>query len=113
MTLLVKVHACIVHFRVVTMSETVASNKANGMAGSVNTRVWMTLRGQSDYGWRLLSSRGGWLTVGGKAEAQVDTPLDIKEPLVPGAIRRRGKRWRIVGVFHHGWSLIFVTLSDH
>jgi hypothetical protein len=53
------------------------------------------------------------LSVGGEAGAQTDTPLDIKEPLVPGAIRRRGKRWRIVGIFQHGWCLIIEILLNH
>ena len=37
------------------------------------------------------------LSVGGEAEEQDDKPLDIKIPSVPGAVRRRGKRWRVVG----------------
>ncbi|MDD5461707.1 MAG: hypothetical protein PHG00_08755 [Methylococcales bacterium] len=45
------------------------------------------------------------LSVGGKVEAE--TPLAIKEPWVPGAIHRRGKRWRIVGIFQHGMCLIY------
>jgi hypothetical protein len=53
------------------------------------------------------------LSVGGEAEAQADTPMDIKESLVPGAVRRRGKRWRIVGIFQHGWSLIIAALLNH
>ncbi|MCX7109559.1 MAG: hypothetical protein NTX45_05395 [Proteobacteria bacterium] len=32
------------------------------------------------------------LSVGGEAEAQADTPLDIKIPSVPGAVRRRRRR---------------------
>jgi hypothetical protein len=52
------------------------------------------------------------LSVGGEAEAQADTPLDIKEPSVPGA-GRRGKRWRIVGIFQRGWSLIIAALLNH
>jgi hypothetical protein len=53
------------------------------------------------------------LSVGGEAEAQADTPLDIKEPSIPGAVRRRGNRWRIVGIFQHGWSLIMAALLNH
>jgi hypothetical protein len=39
--------------------------------------------------------------------------LDIKEPSVPGAVRRRGKSWRMVGIFQHGWSLIIAALLNH
>jgi len=49
----------------------------------------------------------------GEAEAQADTPLDIKEPSFPGAVRRRGKSWRIVGIFQHGWSLIIAALLNN
>ncbi|MDO9103368.1 MAG: hypothetical protein Q7U57_00240, partial [Methylovulum sp.] len=53
------------------------------------------------------------LSVGGETEAENDVPLDITEPAVPGAVRRRGKRWRIVGIFQHGWSLIIAALLNH
>ena len=55
------------------------------------------------------------LSVGGEAEAEADEQLDIKEPSVPGAgaVRRRGKRWRIVGIFQHGWSLIIAALINN
>jgi hypothetical protein len=62
--------------------------------------------------WMAIAIATGWLlSVGGEAEAQADTPLDI--PTVPGTARRRGKRWRIVGVFQHGWSLIVAALLSH
>ena len=51
--------------------------------------------------------------MGGEAEAETDEPLDIKEPSVPGAVRRRGKRWRIVGIFQHGLSLIIAALLNN
>jgi hypothetical protein len=64
--------------------------------------------------WMAIAIATWWLlSVGGEAEAQDDTPLDIKEPSLPGAVRRRGKRWRIVGVFQHGWSLIIAALLNH
>ena len=64
--------------------------------------------------WMAIAIATWWLlSVGGKAEAQADTPLDIKEPSVPGAVRRRGKRWRMVGIFHRGWSLIIAALLNH
>ena len=69
--------------------------------------------------WMALAIATGWLlSVGGEAEAQAqaqaqaDKPLDIKEPSVPGAVRRRGKRWRMVGIFQHGWSLIIAALLN-
>ena len=64
--------------------------------------------------WMAIAIATWWLlSVGGEAEAQADTPLDIKKPSVPGAVRRRGKRWRIVGIFLHGWSLIIAALLNH
>jgi len=50
--------------------------------------------------WMAMAIATWWLlSVGGEAEAQADTPLDIKTPSVPGAVRRRGQRWRLVGIF--------------
>jgi hypothetical protein len=64
--------------------------------------------------WMAIAIATWWLlSVGGEAEAQADTPLDIKILSVPGAVRRRGKRWRIVGIFLHGWSLIIAALLNH
>ncbi len=64
--------------------------------------------------WMAIAIATWWLlSVGGEAEAQADTPLDIIKPSVPGAVRRRGKRWRIVGIFQHGWSLIIAALLNH
>ncbi len=64
--------------------------------------------------WMAIAIATWWLlSVGGEAEAQADEPLNIKEPSVPGAVRRRGKRWRIVGIFLHGWSLIIASLLNH
>jgi len=66
--------------------------------------------------WMATAIATGWLlSVGGEAEAQAraDAPLDIKEPSVPGAVRRRGTRGRIVGIFQHGWPLIIAALPNH
>ena len=64
--------------------------------------------------WMAIAIATWWLlSVGGEAEAQTDTPLDIKETSVPGAVRRHGKRWRMVGIFQHGWSLIIAALLNH
>ena len=64
--------------------------------------------------WMAMAIATWWLlSVGGEAEEQADTPLDIETPAVPGAARQRGKRWRIVGIFHRGWSLIVAALLNH
>jgi hypothetical protein len=64
--------------------------------------------------WMAMAIATWWLlSVGGEAEAQADTPLAIREPAVPGAARRRGKRWRLVGIFLRGWSLIIAALLNH
>ena len=64
--------------------------------------------------WMAIAIATWWLlSVGGEAEAETDTPLSIIEPSVPGEVRRRGKRWRIVGIFQHGWSLIIAALLNH
>jgi len=71
----------------------------------------MTRRGPERL-WMAIAIATWWLlSVGGEAEA--DEQLDIKEPSVPGAVRRRGKRWRIVGIFQHGWSLIIAALINN
>jgi hypothetical protein len=64
--------------------------------------------------WMAIAIATWWLlSVGGEAEALADTPLDITEPSVPGAVRQRGKRWRMMGIFQHGWSLIVAALFNH
>ena len=64
--------------------------------------------------WMAIAIATWWLlSVGGEAEALADTPLDITEPSVPGAVRQRGKRWRMIGIFQHGWSLIVAALLNH
>lgn len=64
--------------------------------------------------WMAMAIATWWLlSVGAEAEAESDTPLAINEPLAPGAARRRGKRWRIVGIFLHGLSLIIAALLNH
>lgn len=64
--------------------------------------------------WMAIAIATWWLlSIGGEAEAEADTPLDITEPSVPGAARRRGKRWRVMGIFQHGWSLIVAALLNH
>jgi hypothetical protein len=53
------------------------------------------------------------LFVGGEAEAHADKPLDIKESSVSVAVWWCGKRWRMVGIFQHGWFLIIAALLNH
>lgn len=64
--------------------------------------------------WMAIAIATWWLlSVGGEAEAEADKPLDIIAPSVPGSARRRGKTWRIVGIFQHGWALIVAALLNH
>lgn len=64
--------------------------------------------------WMAIAIATWWLlSVGGEAEAQADMQVNIIEPPVPGKLRRRGTRWRLVGIFHHGWSLIIAALLNH
>jgi hypothetical protein len=64
--------------------------------------------------WMAIAIATWWLlSVGGEAEAQADAQLNITVPSVPGAARRRGKSWRIIGIFQHGWSLIIAALANH
>lgn len=64
--------------------------------------------------WMAIALATWWLlSVGGDAEAQEDLLLDIPLTAFPGAARRRGKRWRLVGIFQRGWSLIVAALLNH
>jgi hypothetical protein len=64
--------------------------------------------------WMAIAIATWWLlSVGGEAEAQADAQLNITEPSIPGAARWRGKSWRIIGIFQHGWSLIIAALANH
>jgi len=70
--------------------------------------------GRAERLWMAIAISTWWLlSVGGEAEAEKNVPLDITGPAVPGALRRLGKRWRIVGIFQHGWSLIIAALLNH
>lgn len=61
--------------------------------------------------WLALALATWWLlSVGGEAEAKV--PLTTLPP-VPGAARQQGRRWRLVGIFRHGWALIIAALFNH
>lgn len=64
--------------------------------------------------WMAIALATWWLlSVGGDAEAQDDQLLDIPLTAFPGAARRRSKRWRLVGIFQRGWSLIVAALLNH
>lgn len=55
-----------------------------------------------------------WLpSVGGDTEAQEGLLLDIPLTAFAGAARRRGKRWRLAGIFQRGWSLIVAASLNH
>jgi len=68
--------------------------------------------------WMAIAIATWWLlSVGGEAEADAEalaivTPSN-SAPAIPGSARRQGKRWRIVGIFLHGWSLIVAALINH
>ena len=61
--------------------------------------------------WLALALATWWLlSVGGEAEATL-APETL--PPVPGAARRQGKGWRLIGVFRRGWNLIMAALLTH
>lgn len=61
--------------------------------------------------WLALALATWWLlSVGGEAEAAL--PAETLSP-VPGAARRQGKGWRLIGVFRRGWNLIMAALLTH
>ena len=64
--------------------------------------------------WMAIALATWWLlSVGGETEAEQDKTLDIPIPTTPGSARRRGKRWRLVGIFQHGYALIVTALLNH
>jgi hypothetical protein len=61
--------------------------------------------------WLAIVIATWWLlAVGGEAEAAIPTTTF---PPVPGSPRCQGYRWRLVGVFRHGWSLIIAAMFNH
>jgi len=61
--------------------------------------------------WLAIAIATWWLlSVGGEAEAAIPTTTF---PTVPGSPRRQGRRWRLVGIFRHGWSLIIAAIFNH
>jgi len=61
--------------------------------------------------WLAIAIATWWLlAVGGDAEAAL--PAETLPP-VPGATRRQGRGWRLVGSFRQGWNLIMAALLNH
>jgi hypothetical protein len=61
--------------------------------------------------WLAIAIATWWvLAVGGEAEAHLPA---APFPSVPGSPRQQGRRWRLVGSFRHGWTLIVVALFNH
>ena len=61
--------------------------------------------------WLAIALATEWLlAVGDEAEATLPT---VTFPTMPGSPRRQGRRWRWVGIFRHGGSLIVAALFDH
>lgn len=61
--------------------------------------------------WLAIAIATWWLlSVGGEAEATL--PVETWPP-VPGAARRQGRGWRLVGIFRQGWNLIMAALLTH
>ena len=61
--------------------------------------------------WLAIAITTWWLlAVGGEAEAQIPTTTF---PEIPGSPRCQGRRWRLVGIFRHGWALIMAALLNH
>jgi hypothetical protein len=63
-------------------------------------RVWLAVAVAT---WWLLS-------VGGQSDAQV--PVETMNQ-VPHTQRSRRPRWRLIAVFHRGWTQILAALLDH
>jgi hypothetical protein len=61
--------------------------------------------------WLAIALATWWLlSVGGEAEAEV---LAETMPPVPGAARRQGSGWRLMGIFRLGWNRIMAALLNH
>lgn len=60
--------------------------------------------------WAIALATWWLLSVGGEAEAALPAAT---LPPVPGAARRQGKGWRLMGVFRRGWNLIMAALLTH
>jgi hypothetical protein len=60
--------------------------------------------------WLAFALATWWLlSVGGEAEADID-PATF--PAIPGSPRQGGRRWRLIGIFRHGWALIMAALFE-
>jgi len=66
--------------------------------------------GRAERLWLAIAIATWWLlSVGGEAEADI-APATF--PPVPGSPRQQGRRWRLVGIFRHGWALIVSALFN-
>lgn len=67
--------------------------------------------GRAERLWLAIAIATWWLlSVGGEAEAGI---AEATFPPVPGSPRQQGRRWRLVGIFRHGWALIVSALFGH
>lgn len=61
--------------------------------------------------WVAIAIATWWLlAVGGEAEAKIVATTFLS---IPGSPRRQGRRWRLLGIFRHGWALIMAALFNH
>ena len=61
--------------------------------------------------WLAIAIATWWLlAVGGEAEAEIKA---LAFPPLPGSPRRQDRRWRLRGIFQHGWALIMAALFNH
>jgi hypothetical protein len=61
--------------------------------------------------WLAIAIATWWLlSVGGEAEAGMAAATF---PAIPGSSRQQAHRWRLVGIFRHGRSLILAALFEH
>ena len=61
--------------------------------------------------WLAIAIATWWLlAVGGEAEAKIVATTFLS---IPGSPRRQGRRWRLLGIFRHGWALIMAALFNH
>ena len=60
--------------------------------------------------WLAIAIATWWLlSVGGEAEAAIPTHVSVRSR----SPRQQGRRWRSVGIFRRGWSLIMAALFNH
>ena len=61
--------------------------------------------------WLAVALATWWvLSVGGEADANV--PVETMKE-APQTQRSRGRRWRLIAIFHQGWNQIIAALMRH